>query len=903
MNPFSRLKHLHSAILAVVLASLFLPALGAGTYLLWIKAPHEVYQRLDEHLASRVEILAMGMQEPLWTRNPANGENLLDSLFTSPHVASLTVTDSNQQVFLKRERSDPSQGRLFSMERPVLHGDNPVGMVQVMVHDGASQQELAGERKTFMILLGGQLLLSVVLLVWLLRSRFMTPLQGIITAVEEMEQGNLERPLALHRADELGVLTRHLDKMRQSLAKLFRQLRKNEEQFRLLTENLPGTVYMCLNNERWTMLYISDRIKDLTGYSKEDFLHDRISFADLYHPDDRSRIYSTTEEAASFHLEYRIRHRHGHWRWVEEKGTFIRRDGEPPYLEGYLQDITERKLSENELRLNAAVFENTLEGVIITDAQTQIVAVNRSFSRITGYGEDEMINNTPRVLRSGRQDKAFYEQMWSELKTAGHWAGEIWNRRKNGEIYPEWLTISAVNNDQGELTHYVGVFTDITPLKESQDQLQHLAHHDPLTGLPNRLLFNDRLSQCIQRARRNESQLAILFVDLDHFKDVNDTLGHHLGDELLRRVAQQLAACVRGMDTIARLGGDEFTALLENVDARGASAVADKLLAAFAQPFTIAEHELYVSASVGISLFPADGEDPESLLKNADTAMYQSKLHGRNRYHFYAQEMTAHFLERLRMERQLRGTIERGELRVYYQPQVAAASGRLLGVEALVRWQHPEQGLVSPVRFIPLAEETGFISQLGEWVLRASCEQIKAWRNAGFEVPRVAVNLSPRQIERSQTVTAVRDILRETGIPPDWLELEITESGLVDSAQCYETISGLQDLGISLAVDDFGTGYSSLSYLKRLPISKLKIDRSFVQDVPGDPNGTAITIAIIQMARSLGLSVLAEGVETRAQEDFLLYHGCLDSQGFLYGRPMPAEELQAAWSGQGQRAH
>jgi diguanylate cyclase (GGDEF)-like protein/PAS domain S-box-containing protein len=559
-------------------------------------------------------------------------------------------------------------------------------------------------------------------------------------------------------------------------------------------------------------------------------------------------------------------------------------------------DITSRKEAEEKLRLSATVIEHIADGVVVLDAQGIIVAVNPAFSLITGYSEAEALGKDRTLTRSGRHEQSFYHDMWQEQLENGYWRGELWSQRKNGEMYLEFLTVSAVRDTLGQATHYVGVFSDITKAKESQEKLDHLAHHDPLTQLPNRLLFHDRLQHALQRATREGEQLALLFIDLDRFKNVNDTLGHHIGDELLKQVASALQERLREGDTLARLGGDEFIVLLENIDNQyGASLVAEKLVQMFEEPFMVAGHELFVTCSVGISLFPDDAADLNMLIRNADVAMYQAKARGRNGYSFYAPSMTGEGVERLRLETFLRRSIEKDEIFLNYQPQVEIDTGRLIGVEALVRWNHPELGLIPPIRFIPLAEDTGFINQLGKWVLQESCRQMTRWQEAGLHVPKIAVNLSAKQFERGSIVNLVADILNETGLEPNRLQLEVTESVIMNTGDAMVFINDLHSIGVALAIDDFGTGYSSLAYLKQLPVQTLKIDRSFIKDISTDANDEAIAIAIIQLGKSMNLSVIAEGVETEEQASFLLRHGCNLAQGYFYSRPLSAQDLLARW--------
>ena len=568
-------------------------------------------------------------------------------------------------------------------------------------------------------------------------------------------------------------------------------------------------------------------------------------------------------------------------------------DGKP-VLSARIHDITERRQREEQQRLAASVFDGTTEGIVITDAHGVILKVNRAFSEITGYQESEVLGKTPRVLRSDYHDSAFYQVFWDRLQADGLWQGEIWNRRKSGEAHPVWQNISAIRNERGEIVQYISIFSDITDKKLSEQRIEHLAHYDVLTDLPNRVLFTERCEHALSRARRDGHQLVVLFLDLDRFKHINDSLGHPVGDRLLQQVARRLLDAVREEDTVARLGGDEFVVVLEEVqDGLVVAPIAEKLLQAFHTPFELAEHSLHVSPSIGIAIYPTDGDSVTTLVRNADVAMYRAKESGRNNYQFYTREMTLSAHERLTREISLRQAVEQEQLLLHYQPQYCLETGALRGLEALVRWQHPEQGVVAPDRFIPLAEETGLILDIGQWVLHAACRQAFAWSQAGHRFGRVAVNVSGQQIERGAIVATVRSALAESGLPAEFLELEITESFIVGHAkQAISTLGELRDLGVTLAIDDFGTGYSSLSYLKRLPIHKLKIDRSFVDDVPGGRFDVAISRAVIALGSGLGLKVIAEGVENESQQAFLQQEGCHLAQGYLYARPLPPDVLE-----------
>jgi diguanylate cyclase (GGDEF)-like protein/PAS domain S-box-containing protein len=648
-----------------------------------------------------------------------------------------------------------------------------------------------------------------------------------------------------------------------------------------------------------TIVSVNRRCEELFGYEPGQMVgcSTAIVFPNTFDFETAgARQYPTLGAGEYFSEERHYRRRDGTLFWCMVSGCAIDQNRPNDGSIWVYADITARKEAEEKLRLSATVLEHIADGVMVIDDKGTIVAVNPAFTQITGYTEGEALGQDRNLTRSGRHDESFHHELWKELVNSGYWRGEIWCLRKNGEQYLEWLTLTAVRDTRGTTTHYVGVFSDITLVKESQEKLDHLAHHDPLTQLPNRLLFNDRLQHAIQRTTRDNEQLALLFIDLDRFKNVNDTLGHHIGDELLKQVAQALSDKLREGDTLARLGGDEFIVLLENVDGQyGASLVAEKLVGMFEQPFMVAGHELFVTCSVGISLFPADASDLNMLIRNADVAMYQAKARGRNGFRFYAPSMTGEGVERLRLETFLRRSIEKEEVFLNYQPQVEIDTGRLIGVEALVRWNHPELGLVPPIRFIPLAEDTGFINQLGKWVLYEACRQMVRWQEAGLEVPKIAVNLSAKQFERGSMVAVVRDILAETGLEPHRLQLEVTESLIMNTGDALAFINDLHAVGVSLAIDDFGTGYSSLAYLKQMPVQTLKIDRSFIKDISTDVNDEAIAIAIIQLGKSMNLSVIAEGVETDEQAAFLLRHGCNQAQGYFYSRPVMPDDLLQRW--------
>ncbi len=584
------------------------------------------------------------------------------------------------------------------------------------------------------------------------------------------------------------------------------------------------------------------------------------------------------------------------------------RSEEIAFLENIVQQVNvalhkikllrQRERAEQDLRLAATAFE-THEAIVITDQRGIIQRINKAFTRITGYTSEEVIGKTPRILKSGRQTREFYQQMWQALHREGYWQGEIWNRRKNGEIYPEWETITAVKDESGKVTHYVATFQDITERKQAEARIQHLAYFDSLTDLPNRTLLLDRLEHELAVCLRHDVVGALLFLDIDRFKTINDALGHPVGDALLQQMAKRLTQHVRSEDTVARLGGDEFVVLLPRAGATPeeanytAQTVAEKIRAALAEPYRLHGHNYQLTPSIGIVLFPEEGDTIDDILKHADTAMYRAKAAGRNTIRFYLPSMQEAADQRLTLENDLSHAIAENQFQLHYQPQVDI-EGRIIGAEALLRWQHPQHGMIPPDQFIPVAEETGQILAIGNWVLRTAAEQIKAWTAAGLCAPKrhVGINVSPRQFHQVDFAASVIDTIEQAGIAASCIKLEITESVVMaDVEDVINKMQTLQGLGIQFAIDDFGTGYSSLAYLKKLPLNQLKIDKSFVQEITTDSNSVAIVETIISMAKHLRLDVIAEGVESEQELEFLRRLGCQTYQGYLFCRPMPADQF------------
>ena len=576
---------------------------------------------------------------------------------------------------------------------------------------------------------------------------------------------------------------------------------------------------------------------------------------------------------------------------------------EPAHLVCVVQDLDEIKAaraalksSEARQRLAATVVDNTIEGVVVTDAQSRILSVNAAVTRLLGYTEEELLGKTPRIFKSGRHDKSFYDAMWGVVRHTGHWQGEIWNRRKNGEVFPEHMSLSVVRDAAGQITHYVCMFTDISADKAQRKQLEFLAHNDALTGLSNRAWFGQQLEQVVQEASISGELFAVLLLNLDRFKDVNDSYGHTIGDEVLKHIARQVQSALRPGDVLGRLAGDELAVVARDLrHAEGAAAVARHLIAAVAEPWRSPDgFEVVAGVSVGICMFPEHAGSKELLLQGAHAAVYGAKAQGRGAWCFFHEAMTQAARERLALESRLRLALAQGHLQMYYQPQVDIATGGIVGAEALVRWNDPAEGLISPARFIPVAETSGVIGPLGEWVLREVCRQGQQWRAEGLPPITLAVNVSPRQFHLTDLAGCAASALAESGFPAESLELEITETALAERTdEARQVLMRLRALGLRIAVDDFGTGYSSLAQLKRFPIDVLKIDQGFIRDIPQSEDDMAISAAIIAMGHSMGMAVLAEGVETPGQLAFLEERGCDAYQGYLCSRPLPADAFAA----------
>lgn len=563
---------------------------------------------------------------------------------------------------------------------------------------------------------------------------------------------------------------------------------------------------------------------------------------------------------------------------------------------GALHDAKrEAEKSADELRLYAKAFDSSGEAMLITDRDNRIVNVNAAFTSQTGYALDDVVGRDPRMFTSGNTPTSVYQEMWQALTTKNFWQGELWDRKKNGEIYPKWIRISAIRSRDGDVLFYIASFTDITERKEAEARIEHLAHHDILTGLHNRFSMEVRLEQAIASARREQQRIAVMFIDLDRFKNINDTLGHQVGDKLLIEVARRLKASVRDSDVVARIGGDEFVVVLVAIkDNSHAAVVSENIMQKISRPYDIDGHAINTTPSIGISIYPDDGEVCDELMRAADVAMYHAKEHGRSSYHYFNDAMLVAASERLRIEHELRIALESEQLELHYQPQIRAHDGAIVGFEALVRWNHPLDGLIYPDSFIAIAEESDIISDLGSWVIDAACRQIVVWSNLGYREHKIAINLSARQLQSEALSDEIAAVMKRHGVDGQQLEIEVTETAAMsDPELAVAQLNALRRLGLSIAIDDFGTGYSSLGYLKRLPINILKLDRSFVRDIEHDQNDAEICSATVALAHNLGLKIVAEGVETVAQRDFLVRLSYDYLQGYLYSKPLPAADVSS----------
>lgn len=830
---------------------------------------------------------------------PAPGINPLYDRYLSGYQGSGIAVSSHGVAELSSSVRIPSTGWLMQAVLPTTEAFAPIRTLQ---------RQLFGLALCLTLLAGG--------FSWWWLRRQLLPLSEATTLLAGMRDGTLpKQALPVRQQDELGLLA-------SSFNGLLERILREEEQagehaanrlLRKIVSHIPGVVfqYRLFADGHGCLPFASEALHELYGLTPQQVSHNADPMRAMLHPDDADAFFSAMHASAAnltlWHIEYRIVRPDGQLKWLRVDAL---PEQEGPYVTwyGYIADISQAKAMEAELRIAATTFL-TQEGIMVTDRDGVILRVNPSFCQITGYSSAEVVGKTPAILSSHRHPPAFYQQLWQSLLQVGRWQGEIWNSRQNGEVFPEWLTITAVHDSDGQTSHYVAIFQDITERKAAADAIQTLAFYDALTHLPNRRLLLERLQHALDAAHRQQQYGALLFLDLDNFKSLNDTMGHDIGDLLLQEVAARLRHCLRVGDTVARLGGDEFIVLLEDLGLqretalREAESVGRKILAQLKQPYQLRGHDYRGSCSLGIALFAGEHDSTEDILKQADLAMYQAKAAGRNTLRFFDPLMQAEINARTRLEAELHQALENGELSLHYQPQIRHGHP-CQSVEALLRWHSPQQGLRLPGAFIPLAEQSNLILAIDHWVLQQACTQLAAWAgHAATAGLSIAVNVSARQFHQSDFVSRLRHLLQDSGANPALLKLEITESLLLMKLDdAASKMNSLRQLGITFALDDFGTGYSSLSYLRQLPLDQVKIDRSFVRDVLDNPNDAAICKAVIALGHSLGLTVIAEGVETAAQYDFLVAQGCQVIQGYLFSPALPAGQLQdwlaATWPAQ-----
>ncbi|QED50157.1 GGDEF and EAL domain-containing protein [Cytobacillus dafuensis] len=650
---------------------------------------------------------------------------------------------------------------------------------------------------------------------------------------------------------------------------------------------------IILLNKDFNIMSLNPAAKKITLFKDEDA--DGIDFASLFNRmNDFLTIKYILLEMGNWEGEVQKKRKNGelYTEWMMIR-TFTEEGADDSQYIVIFNDYTQQKISQNEKKLAEKVLENTSEGVMITDKNSRIISVNPAFEIVTGYSNEEVVGKNPNILQSGIHDVLFYKNMWEQIEDIGYWKGEIWNKRKSGEVFPEWITISSIKDDHGNINNFVAVFTDITDRKHAEDQLRYLAHHDSLTGVANRYSLNKRLEGLLHTAQKYKQLLAILFLDLDRFKQINDTLGHNYGDMLLKNVSSRLKGIIKNKDMIARLGGDEFVIVLPNIKhPKEAVHIAEGIIEALSKSFLLNNQEVFVTTSIGISLYPLDGNNIESLLRNADKAMYEAKYSGRNQYELYHTEMHRNESKKMIMENNLRRALERNEIYLVYHPVMDANTNEIVSVEALVRWKQKQLGVISPSEFIPLAEESGLIIPISEWIIQKACEDLKMIHLQGKPKLRMSINISAIHFNQENFVKSIDDIIQKTNVNPNYINFELTESMIMPKAnESVDKLVKLKQLGIKLSIDDFGTGYSSLSYLNRFPLDILKIDKSFVSGLLNYKEDCSIVEAIITMAHRLHLKVIAEGVENKKQYEFLKKENCDYIQGFYFSKPLPFHKL------------
>jgi len=888
--------------------------------------------QIEQRAAVTGRLLAAAARDPLIAYDVSGLASLGGDLVASNEVAYVVFLDDGGRV-MAQAGPEPRLERGFAPDPGMAGVDDEVldrevaieaanhvyGHARFGIHVGALAEVLSQTRKWAISI--SLVEMGLVAMFSLLLGSFLTRrLRELREASAQIALGNLSHRLSERGGDELAETARAFNLMSDRLERERRAREVAMEEIRQLASFQHAVLEasdsaIVVTDPDGIVIHFNPAAEAMLGYRADEVVG-RLTPERFLDPGELAahapRVAETLgiEPPKGLDVLFALP-RHGlsdrqEWTWTARDGrrfpVFLSvsgvhaEDGRPLGFMGVAQDISALRRADERMREAAKVFENSPEGIVVTDAGGAIRAVNPAFSRITGYTPEEVAGKNPRILKSGRHDRQFYRSLWDGLNGTGHWEGEIWNRRKSGEVFPVWQSISAVRNARGDIVEYVAMFSDISRRREAEEEIRYRAWHDALTGLPNRGLLDEHLQLALRDARRTGNKVAVIFMDLDYFKSVNDTLGHATGDILLCQAAKRLASCLRDVDTLARQGGDEFVVVLQGIrHAQDAARVAGKMIDALDQPFDLNGQQAHIGASAGITIYPDDGGDSQSLYRNADLAMYRAKSAGRNNFQFYEPSMTEKAIRRRELEIDLRHALasDQGQLDVHYQPIVDLASGELAGAEALLRWRHPARGSIAPAKFIPLAEETGLINPLGRWVIERVCGDVAGLAAAGHPLT-VSINLSSRQVHNGLAIDELADILARHALPAGSLAFEITEGLLLADAEATRGwLKAARDLGIRIDLDDFGTGYSSLAYLKRFPIDRLKIDRSFVGDMMADRDSLTLIETILAMARGLRLEVVAEGIEHEDQRASLRELGCRYGQGYLIGRPMPLAELRA----------
>ncbi len=877
---------------------------------------------IDEKIQTETRLLTEMVKAPIIVYDLGMLDNQIKSFANIKSIAAVKVSDNRQRV-LSSITKDPKfdidrldktsdeiifNGRILkSAMLPIAIDGEIIGSVKVLfdltnIHQGIDKNR----RLTFLLILI-EIVISIII-AFIIGHRLTNGLNRLTLSAQRIAQDDQTPiPDVGSNGDEMSILSNALHIMQQRIAErnknlidAFQELQGSTTQLQLLLDAMSEGVY-GVNNEG-ICTFVNTSFLEILGYTNTldvigKDIHELIHHS---HPD--GSFYPSCECEMKKVVKNLVRvnvsnevfwHKDGQAVAVEYWSNPIMIEGECVGAMATFVDITQRKKIENELLKLSQGMEQNPHSIVITDLHGNIEYVNTAFTVASGYASNEVIGKNPNIFKSGKTSNITYKKMWMSLSKGERWIGEFINSNKNGDERIQSVTISPIYRSDGQITHYMAIEEDVTERKHSEARIHYMANFDPLTGLPNRAQLDDRLAYILGLAKRNREQFAVMFLDLDHFKDINDTLGHSIGDALLIELAKRLQSSLREEDTVSRMGGDEFIGLFPDVNEHGAKQIAQKLLNVIAQPFMIGEHTLTVTGSIGIALYPLDGLDMENLSKNADLAMYRAKQDGRNDYCFFTEEMQMHSVRNLKLVNALRYALENGQLHLVYQPQISAKTGCIIGTEALLRWDHPTLGTISPAEFIPLAEESGLILSIGEWVLRTAVQQIKRWIQSGYAPIMMAVNISAVQFRHPSLPSLVTRILNEENLLPQYLELELTEGVAMNNP--LAAIAIMDDLharGIRMSIDDFGTGYSSLSYLKKFKVYKLKIDQSFVRDITTDPEDKAIVGAVISMAHSLGLQTIAEGVETIDQLDYLREQGCDEIQGYYYSKPLRPELME-----------